>query len=218
MLLDTYDDPPRRRWPFLLIGLLLGAILACAAILYGLRTWLPVSAHALVDRMFHRQTVVRPSLPTVIASIQRLQRLETIVYNTDTVVQGLRTSEFLPDLLFGDKLVLMVHGQAIAGIDLAQFTASDLRLDGHGGIAVHLPPPQIFVTSLDNANTRVLSRSTGLFVEADPNLETEVRERAENEIRQAALTGGILHAATVNAQATLTSLLNSLGFTSVTFS
>ena len=217
MLLDTYDDPPRR-WPALLLGVLLGAVLASVALYYGLRTVLPLNAHSLFDTLLHRQTEVRTPLPTVIASIQRLQRLETIVYNTDTVVEGLRTSQYLPDLLFGDKLVLLVHGQSIAGIDLGQIDAKDIRVDGNGGIAVHLPPPQIFVTSLDNTRTKVYSRSTGLFVEADPNLETEVRERAESEIRDAAISGGILKSATANAQTTLTTLLNSLGFSTVSFS
>lgn len=217
MLADTYDDPPRR-WPSLLLGLLLGAVLACVGVYYGLRAVLPINAHSLLNSVLHRQTEVRTPLPTVIASIQRLQRLETIVYNTDTVVEGLRTSQYLPDLLFGDKLVLLVHGQSIAGIDLGQFDPKDIRVDGNGGIAVHLPAPQIFVTSLDNTRTKVYSRSTGLFVEADPNLETEVRERAENEIRDAAITGGILKSATANAQTTLTTLLNSLGFSTVSFS
>ena len=58
-------------------------------------------------------------------------------------------------------------------------------------------------------------RSTGVLVPADPNLETDTRAKAEQQIQQAALGDGILDAASKNARATLTTLLYSLGFKQV---
>jgi hypothetical protein len=51
----------------------------------------------------------------------------------------------------------------------------------------------------------------------DPELESDVRREAERQMTQAALDGGILKTATTNARATLTSLLQGLGFEAVTF-
>ena len=51
---------------------------------------------------------------------------------------------------------------------------------------------QIFVTALDNSKTRVYSRTTGLLVPEDPDLESEVRAKAQEQIQQAALADGIL--------------------------
>ena len=103
----------------------------------------------------------------------------------------------------------------IAGIDLSQLTARDVQIQGRD-IQVHLPPAQIFVTSLDNAKTRVYSRATGLLVPQDPNLESEVRASAQQQIQQAALADGILTTAAGNARATVRSMLQGLGFAQVT--
>ena len=84
-------------------------------------------------------------------------------------------------------------------------------------MAIKLPEPSVFSTRLDNQKTRVYSRETGLFTSPDPDLESDVRREAERQMTQAALDGGILKTATTNARATLTSLLQGLGFEAVTF-
>jgi hypothetical protein len=61
-----------------------------------------------------------------------------------------------------------------------------------------------------------LTRTTGLLVPEDPNLETETREKAIEQVRQAALDGGILNKARDNAKATLTTMLQGMGFTNIT--
>jgi Protein of unknown function (DUF4230) len=154
------------------------------------------------------------SQPTVVERIQRLERLETVTYTMDKVVEGDRTSSVLPDFLVGDKLLLTVHGEAIAGVDLGQLKPSDVVVQGRS-VRVHLPVAQIFVTALDNTKTRVFSRDTGWFVPADPNLESDVRAKAEQELQSSAQSAGILDAARKNAASTLTKLLLSLGFEQV---
>jgi hypothetical protein len=80
--------------------------------------------------------------------------------------------------------------------------------EGH----VTLPASQLFVTTLDNQHTRVYARTTGLLVPVDQNLETETRAEAQGQLQQAALADGILDVARKNAQATVTTLMYSLGF------
>jgi hypothetical protein len=82
---------------------------------------------------------------------------------------------------------------------------------------LHLPAAQVFTTRLDSAKTRVYSRQTGLLVSSDPNLETQVRQEAERQLQEAALADGILHTAQQNATATISSLLQGLGFEKVDF-
>jgi hypothetical protein len=163
-----------------------------------------------------RTTSFDTSVPAVVQKIQRLNRLETVVYSIDTVVEGNRTSPVLPDVLAGDRILLVVHGESIAGIDLSKLKPEDVVIDGGShNIHVTLPPSQLFVTSLDNQHTRVYSRNTGLLVAADQNLETETRSKAQDQLQQAALSDGILDAARKNARATVTTLLYSLGFQKV---
>jgi hypothetical protein len=112
--------------------------------------------------------------------------------------------------------LLVVHGQSIAGIDLAQLKPEDVRIDSAThGIHVTLPASQLFVTTLDNQHTRVYARNTGLLVPVDQNLESDTRAKAQQQLQQAALSDGILDAARKNARATITTLLYSLGFQQV---
>jgi uncharacterized protein DUF4230 len=138
------------------------------------------------------------------------------VYSLDTVVEGDISSPILPDALAGDRILLVVHGQSIAGIDLSQLRPEDVRIDpDRHSIHVTLPPSQLFLTTLDNQHTRVHARSTGLLVPVDQNLESNTRAKAQNQLEQAALSDGILDAARKNARATVTTLLYSPGFQQV---
>ena len=155
------------------------------------------------------------SAPMVVEKVQRLNRLESVVYSLDTVVEGDKPSAILPDALAGDRMLMIVHGQSIAGIDMSQLKPEDVQITegaGERSIKLVLPPSQVFVTAIDNAHTRVYSRDTGIFVSADPNLESETRTKAQQMLQQAALTDGILDAATKNARATVTAMLEGLGF------
>jgi hypothetical protein len=193
----------------LLLGVALGAV-AFAVFSHTASTGIWNQIAAFVTG----RTLTITPLPTVVEKIQRLSRLETVSYSMDNVVEGARDNRVLPTFLTGDRLLLVVHGEAIAGVDLAQLKAADVHITGRN-IDVHLPPAQIFSTRLDNANTRVFSRETGLLVPADPNLESEVRENAEEQLRQSALAGGILQTATQNARNTVATLLRGLGFEQV---
>jgi len=158
------------------------------------------------------------SAPDVVEKVQRLNRLETVVYSLDTVVESSESSPVLPDVLAGDRLLMIVHGQTIAGIDMSQLKPENVQIvEGSEGrsIKVVLPPSQVFVTTLDNEKSRVYQRDTGIFVKADPNLETVTRSKAQAQLQQAALTDGILDTASKNAQATVTAMLEGLGFVHV---
>jgi hypothetical protein len=154
------------------------------------------------------------SSPTVVEKIRQLSRLETVEYSLDKIVEGGRQSAYLPDFLAGDKLLLVAHGEVIAGIDLGQFRAGDVQVNGDT-VHVRLPAAQILTTRIDNGRTRVYSRTTGLLVPTDPNLESEVRLTAEQQIAQAALDDGILEKARQNARTSVTALLYGLGFRTV---
>lgn len=151
---------------------------------------------------------------SVVERIQRLQRLETVVYNMDKIVTGEKDNPILPNFLAGDRLLMLVHGQVVAGVDFSQLRSGDIQVNGKE-VHVHIPNPRVLMTRLDNSRTRVYSRSTGLLVPVDPNLESEVRQEAEGELLQEAMQGGILVTARQNAQTTITSLLLGLGFEKV---
>ncbi|MES2391813.1 MAG: DUF4230 domain-containing protein [Acidobacteriota bacterium] len=155
------------------------------------------------------------SAPDVVEKVQKLARLETVVYSLDTVVEGNESNPVLPDVLAGDKLLMIVNGQTIAGVDLSQLKPESVQITENGSersIHLILPAAQVFLTTIDNGKTRVYSRDTGIFVSADPNLESQVRTKAQAQLQEAALKDGILDAASKNAKATVTAMLGGLGF------
>jgi hypothetical protein len=82
-------------------------------------------------------------------------------------------------------------------------------------IQLTLPPSQVFATTVDETKTRVYSRDTGLLVSPDPNLESQTRAKAQADLQQAALSDGILDAASKNARVAVTAMLEGLGFSHV---
>jgi hypothetical protein len=184
------------------VAFLLGAGLA---VVLAVGAWLWLSRSGLSIDL---------SRPAVVQSIQRLQRLETVVYTMEKIVSGEQVNYYLPRLLAGERILLIVHGEVIAGIDLSKLDDSRIRITGRS-IEIAMPPAEVFSTRIDNQRTRVYSRETGLFTAPDPNLESEVRREAETQLRQSAIEGGILKTAADNGRATLAGLLAGLGFESV---
>lgn len=170
--------------------------------------------HRMASFVLGRSTTIDVSSAAVVERIRKLNRLETVVYSIDKIVEGQRENSVIPHFMIGDKLLLIAHGEVIAGIDLSQLQPSDVSVNGDH-VSIKLPAPMVLSTRLDNARTKVYSRDTGVFVTADPNLESEVRKAAEDQIGQAAVADGILDKAKVNAQASLTAALYGLGFKAV---
>jgi hypothetical protein len=201
----------------LILGLFLGVLFV------GSMGWLMLSRNsgrALLGHLWSAATgrtlSIDVSQPTVVDRIQRLQRLETVVYTMDKLVTGAKENPIFPDFLAGDRLLMMVHGEVVAGIDFSNLKLGDVRVEGKQ-IRLHLPAAEVFHTRIDSAKTRVYSRQTGLLVSTDPNLETQVRQEAERQLQEAALADGILRTAQQNATSTISSLLQGLGFEKIDF-
>jgi hypothetical protein len=219
---DPGPRPPKApRSSALVFALVLGLLLAVLFI--ASVGWLILSRNsgqALLNRVWSAMTgrtlTIDVSQPTVVNRIQRLQRLETVVYTMEKLVTGAKENSVLPDFLAGDRLLMIVHGEVVAGIDFSNLKPGDVSVDGKQ-IHLHLPAAQVFRTRIDSAKTRVYSRQTGLLVPTDPNLETQVRQEAERQLQEAALADGILQTAQQNATSTISSLLQGLGFEKIDF-
>src|ERR1700679_4303537 len=98
-----------------ILGFALALILGAACFALFVRHATSGALGRIVTLITGRTTTIDASVPAVVEKIQRLNRLETVVYSIDTVVEGDRTSPVLPDILAGDKILLVVHGQSIAG-------------------------------------------------------------------------------------------------------
>jgi hypothetical protein len=102
-------------------------------------------------------------------------------------------------------------------VNLSRITQNDVRREADGSIVMRLPPPEILMSRLDNRETRVVTRKTGMFRKADANLESRARQNAEIGIRQEAMKKGILPLAANNAEAKLAGFVQTLGVKNIRF-
>jgi hypothetical protein len=159
---------------------------------------------------------ILPSPLTIIRDVRSLARLETIQFTVEKVITAEKNQENVISRLFGDKLILVAHGDVVAGFDLSKVGADDIEVKD-GILVLSLPEPEVFITALDNQKSYVYDRDTGLLTKGDIHLESAARAVAEDEIEAAAVEDGILELARQNGEVYLSRLLSNLGYPEVIF-
>jgi len=168
-----------------------------------------------VSNLLNPTPTIIPDPVTYINEVRALARLETIQYSIEKVITG-ETGGGTFQSLFGDKILFVGHGTVIAGIDMEKLQPEHMRFE-NGVLTVRLPPAEVFIATLDNEKSYVYDRETGILAKPDVNLETLVRQRAEEEILKAAIEDGILEQAQLNAEAYLFKFFAALGYPNTIF-
>jgi predicted PurR-regulated permease PerM len=114
-----------------------------------------------VSQLLNPTPTVIPDPITIIREVQSLARLETIQYSVEKIITA-EVNQGVLGPLFGDRLLLVAHGFVIAGVDLADISPEDLRLED-GILFVTLPEAEVFVATLNNERSYVYDRTTGVL-------------------------------------------------------
>ncbi len=142
----------------------------------------------------------------VVMQVRELNQLVTVKYSIQRVV-GLRE----PKVPVGEEsILLMVQGEALAGVDLSTLTSRDVRYTGKRSVILTLPRAKLFNTFLDEKQTKVWDRQITWWtpwVAPDPDLEHKARLEAIGDMREAALNMGILDQAQKNAETAIRGFL-----------
>jgi hypothetical protein len=183
----------------------LGAILVVVILLavsIGLGIWVWSSVPRWIGLASTTKTY---NTASVVRQVQTLSQLVTVKYVMEKVVV------FEDVKWFGENRVLLVaHGIVKAGVDFSQLRPEDVKVSGTN-VTIRLPPPQITDTYLDERQTRIVERTTGLLRMFDKDLEQTARQRAVDDIRRAARTAGILKDADERARAQVKNLFQQAG-------
>lgn len=177
-------------------------------------TNLPGSVATQVDEVLNPTPTIIADPVTVIRQVQNLSRLETASYTIEKVITA-ESGDDTFGFLFRDRLLLVAHGQVIAGVDLGRMEVDDIDVV-NSTVYVTMPAAEIFVAALDSQQTYVYDRETAVFGQ-QIDLETLARQEAERAILEAAIEDGILTLAHQNAQIYLDGMLLALGFEEVVF-
>ena len=151
----------------------------------------------------------------VIQQIRTLNRWETSSYTIQQIIDNGTQGNVFQQFLFGNRILLVAQGTVVAGFDLANLSNNSIHANGKN-ITVKLPAPEILSTTLNESQTKVYDRQKGFLVPENNNLEADARLSAVNKIRGAACSDGILTTASDNAKKQLTTMMQALGFTTIT--
>jgi|SRR6478609_3866923 len=180
----------------LLIVFGFGVFLVCGV-------WLGLTIHRFTSsstNLFNSATVLR--------QVQTLSQLVTVKYVMEKVVVY-EDVKWFPG---GDNRVLMLaHGIVKAGVDLERLKPEDVEISGQTA-RIRLPRPQIMDCYLDEKQTQVIERTTGLLRSFDKDLEQNARLIAVDDIRRAARYAGILKDAEERARAQIESFFLQVGY------
>ncbi|MDB6025301.1 MAG: hypothetical protein JWM68_1524 [Verrucomicrobiales bacterium] len=146
---------------------------------------------------------------TIIKQIQTLSQFVTVKYVLEKVV-------VLEDVKwYGENRVTIVaHGIVKAGTDLGSIRSGDISIK-EKRLSIVIPRSRMTDAYLEDKQTQVLERTTGLMRTFDKDLEQNARRQATDEIKRAAFRGGIIDEADERARTQLVNLFRSLGFEEV---
>jgi|DewCreStandDraft_4_1066084.scaffolds.fasta_scaffold01977_12 hypothetical protein len=193
-----------------LITTFIAAAVACGALFAGAGFFLR-SLPSLPGRPGVRVDATRAS---VVQQMARLHRLETASFTIEKIIEAGTDGNALQEILYGDRILLIAHGQVVAGFDLSNVGEEDVSVSGQS-LTLRLPPPEILFVRLDSSRTRVYDRKLGFLSRGDKDLESHARRVAEDSIRAAACESGILEEAAASARSQLQALFESAGFREV---
>ena len=144
---------------------------------------------------------------TVLRQVQTLSQLVTVKYVLEKVV-------VMEDVKwFGESRVLLVaSGVVKAGVDLSRLQPADVWVRDKE-VVLRLPAAQITDAYLNDRQTRVVERTTGLLRTFDKDLEQTARQLAVDDLRRGARSAGILKDADDRARAQVRNLFEQMGLT-----
>lgn len=169
---------------------------------------------------FNKVTVtVQPSSDTVVTQIRNLAHVETVSYSLEKIIAYDQDANSIWHFLGDHTKLFVIHGDVIAGFDLASLTKNDVKIDKKA-ITINMPPPQILVTTLDEAKMKVYDSNSGVYglwnESVDANTELKILAQAKTSLHDDACQESILQRASGSVRTQFTSFLTSLGFTTIT--
>ena len=206
--------PPRRfRW----IKLIIALVVACALLFLGSGLKLLPG----IGDLFDEKTTDRTG-PTLLQSIQDLDRYEAASGNFQVVVDLEKDTKYLPDAIKGSRTLYVGAGTVSSYVDFSGIGSDSVQVNKDRTAAtIRLPHAKLGQPALDADRSYAVSKQRGLldrfgdFFSDNPADERAVNKLAAQHIAEAAKDSELTSRAEKNTTTMLQGLLHSLGFTDV---
>jgi hypothetical protein len=207
-----------RRGGGLLTLALVVALLFAVGVL-KLPDWLPS-----LKNPFGTETVDRTG-PALLKSLEDLSSYRAATGHFEVIVDIEKDARYVPDWLNGERTLFVAKGTADGVVDFSEIKPENLTVsDDRRTVTVRLPHATLGDVRVDPSGSYVVDQESGLLnkgkalFSGDKEGDRPLYIKAEERMRAAAgdPASGIVPRAEDNTRAMLTSMLTSLGFTSVT--
>ncbi|GAB3775375.1 hypothetical protein GCM10028818_19450 [Spirosoma horti] len=169
--------------------------------------WEQIRGNTLLSR-FRRGDNTTQSI--VLKEVKTLGKLELVRYTFKDIVEHEQVNTFLPNA----NAVLIVEGEATGCLDLTQINLNDIRTMADS-ITIQLPKPELCGWKINHDRSRVYDTHFSFLNESQ--LVSDAYRKAEHQVKQSALTGGILNQTQQNATQLLRPLLERISGKKVGF-
>lgn len=167
---------------------------------------------------------LRPSTVSVTATfipivdrITELREITTVRFNYANIVTSSVEMPRILNALYGEEQVMVAVGHIEAGIDMSQIDAESLVFDEETNVLqVNIPGPMIQSCFLNENESYVVSRTSGIFAASSPQLDVESRRFALEQARIRAVEDDILGVAQEEAEVALTEFITPFVDASIT--
>jgi hypothetical protein len=171
-----------------------------------------------IPRFFSSRGAARAyETPVLLQQVQSLSELVTVKYVMEKIEVWTDPPAPVMSLFSGDnRILLLAQGTVKAGIDLSQIKPGDIQIRDNT-ISIKLPPAHITDCYLNDSETKVIERTTGLFRSFDKDLEQKIRNTVIQDMKADAQRGGIRAEAEERARTQLAHFFTTMGFQRVEF-
>lgn len=180
-----------------LIGVLFRLVLIAVLVAGLLAIWEQIRGSSLLSR-FRRDGNTTQSI--VLKEITSLGKLELVKYTFKDIVEHEQVNTYLPNA----NAILIVEGEATGCVDLTKITATDISSEDDS-LTVYLPKPELCTWKINHDRSRVYDTRFSFLDQSQ--LVSDAYRKAERQVRQSALDGGILDQTRQNAHQMLRPLL-----------
>ena len=173
---------------------------------------------------FKTETVDR-SQPVLLKSLEKLSEYRASSANLQVVVDVERDAPLLPDIVKGERTLLVAAGTVDGVVDFRALRGENVRVnDDRTAVTLTLPAARLSEARLDLDRTRVFDRNRGLLDRIGDALgnggadeERQLLQLAQRKLAEAAAgTPEVRGAAERNTRAMLDGMMRGLGFERVT--
>jgi Protein of unknown function (DUF4230) len=157
-----------------------------------------------ISRSSRSSTELQNPSSLIVRQVREVSELTTATFEMETVIPVSEKGRILES-----KLLYIAHGNVRVGVDLGEFTADSVQVEGET-ITVNLPPLKILDSKLDLEHSSVYSYDRGLLGWGPDvvDLQTQAQRQALQKVEAAACQDWLIKAASDRVRNTVKHLLD----------